>query len=413
MTDTTNPADGTGVSSYMQGQITNPTLSPQATDIPILQNVQNDEVMSGQSSTLNPTGANANPLTPVETPTVNQTAANASQVDQNNATNGLTQNGNQYQAATLGNNAAQTTAAQMSVNPLDTVSGQLTQLYSQAAIGQLPPWARGAVQQANDVLASRGLGSSTIGAAAVAAAMQQSALQIAVPDANTYFQANLNNFNATQQTNLANLQNRQQALLTDQAAENASAQFNATSANQMQQFMSSLVTSILSQNADRMTAISQFNSGQANTIAATNASNQIQTGEFNNQQLAAMEQFNSSIQNQRDQFNAQNAFAVEQSNVTWRRNINTANTAAVNAANQTNVQNSFNLSATALNNVWQQFRDESSWIFQASQNQNIMNFNAAMAANNQGFVLQQQSTAQNAAWMTAIGQFAGSLLVGS
>jgi len=44
---------------------------------------------------------------------------------------------------------------------------------------------------------------------------------------------------------MANLQNRQQAMLSDQAATNAASQFNATSAQQMQQFMSSLVQSTL------------------------------------------------------------------------------------------------------------------------------------------------------------------------
>lgn len=404
---------GVAVTSYEQGQITNPTLPANTTLTPVLQQVQNGELMTGQNSTLDPTGANANAVPTVTPQPVTQTNATAGQVNPNDATAGLNQNGNTYNANTIGNNAAQGTAAQMTVRPEDTIQGQLASLY--ASIDPTkppPPWAAGALRMANEQMAARGMGSSSIGSAAMVSAVQQSAIQIAAADANTYFQADLSNLANQQQTGMANLQNRQQALLSDQAATNAAQQFNATSAQQMQQFVSSLTQNILTQNADRMTAISQFNAGQANTISATNASNDLQSQEFNTQQISAIEQFNSSLQNQRDQFNATNAFAVEQSNVTWRRNINTANTAAVNAANQVNVQNAFNLSSTALNNIWQQFRDESSWIFQAGQNQNTINANYAIASNNQNFVLQQQSNSQSQAFLAQIGNFAASLLVG-
>lgn len=417
---TTNPlTGGTSITSYEQGQITNPTLPANATLTPVTQQVQNNELMTGNSSTLDPTGANVQNTPQVTTPTVNQTQANASTVDPNQALNqaGITgstaTNGNTYNAATIGNAVPQGTAATMTVNANDTVQGQLTSLYASIGDGSVPPpWAQGALNTANQQMAARGMGNSSIGAAAMVSAVQQSAIQIAAADANTYFQTDLANLNNTQQTNMQNLQNRQQAMLSDQSAINAAQQFNATSAQQMQQFTASLVQSTLAQNADRTTAISQFNAGQANTIAATNASNSLQAGEFNAQQISAIEQFNSSLQNQRDQFNAQNAFAVEQSNVTWRRSVNTSNTAAVNAANQINTQNAFNLSSTALNNVWQQFRDESSWIFQAGQNQNTINANYAIAANNQNFILSQQSSSQAQAFLTQIGQFAGTLLVG-
>lgn len=399
------------ITSYEQGQITNPTPPANTTLTPALQQVQNGENLTGQTSQLNPTSANVATTPQVQNQNVQQTQAQAGQVNPNAATNtaGINPTGNTYQAALTG--GAQGQAAQMQVNPMDTLQGQLTGLYASFNQG-VPPWAQGAINQANQEMAARGMGSSSIGAAAVASAMQQSAIQIAAQDANTYFQTDLANLSNTQQTNMQNLQNRQQALLSDQSAINAAQQFNATSTTQMQQFVASLVQNTLTQNADRTTAISQFNAGQANTISATNASNQLQAGEFNAQQVSAIEQFNSSLQNQRDQFNAQNAFAVEQSNVTWRRNINTANTAAVNAANQVNVQNAFNLSSTALNNIWQQFRDESSWIFQAGQNQNTINANFAIAANNQNFILQQQASSQAQSFLTQIGSFAASLLVG-
>lgn len=405
------------ITSYMQGLATNPTLSPNQTLTPVLQQVQTPELMTGQTAQVNPTGANATPVSQVQPNQVQQTTAQTATVNPSDAlsASGITpqtaQTGNQYQATMVG--AAQGTAAQMQVNSNDTVQGQLAALYNSIQPGAAPPpWAQAAIQTANNTMAARGMGVSSIGSAAMVAAVQASAIPIASADAQTYFQADLANMSNQQQMGLANLQNQQQSLLSDQSAANAASQFNASSAQQMQQYVSSLVSGIQTQNASMINAMNQFNAGQANTIAATNASNQIQTGEFNAQQLSAMEQFNSSLQNQREQFNAQNAFAVEQSNVNWQRSVNTANTASVNAANQVNAQNSYNLSTTALNNIWQQYLDESSWIFQGSQNQNTINANIAMASNNQDFILSQQASAQNSQFLAQIGQFAGSLLVG-
>lgn len=409
-----NPAtNNVSLSAYQQGQVTNPNLPNNTTLTPVLQQVQGNELLQGQSSQVNATGANA-PQLPQATPqNIQQTNAQAGQVNASDVTNQLNPNGSTYTANTLGNNAPQAVAQQMTVDPLSTMQGQLAELYNSITPGSpTPAWAQGALTLANEQMAARGMGKSSIGAAAMVAAVQNSAIQIAAQDAATYFQADLANLNNRQQTSLANLQSKQQSMLSDQAALNAAEQFNATSAQQMQQFMSSLTQNILTQNADRVTAISQFNAGQANAIATTNASNALQAQEFNIQQKSAIEQFNSSLQNQREQFNATNAFAIEQSNVTWRRNINTANTAAVNAANQVNVQNAFSLSSTALNNIWQQFRDEASWIFQANQNQNTINANIAMASNNQAFIENQQSSAANLQFLAQIGDFAGKLLVG-
>ena len=55
----------------------------------------------------------------------------------------------------------------------------------------------------------------------------------------------------------------------------------------------------------------------------------------------------------------------KQSNVQWRRQANTASTAAANAANQQNVQNAYNISALDQTQLWQQLRDEATYIRQA------------------------------------------------
>ena len=69
---------------------------------------------------------------------------------------------------------------------------------------------------------------------------------------------------------LANLENEQattlfksqaqiQALFTDQAADNAAKQFNATSQNQTDQFFASLKTQVSQFNASQQNAVKQFN----------------------------------------------------------------------------------------------------------------------------------------------------------
>ena len=69
----------------------------------------------------------------------------------------------------------------------------------------------------------------------------------------------------------------------------------------------------------------------------------------------------------REKFNANMQYAIDQSNVQWRRQLNTANTAAQNDANRQNVQNAFNASQNALNNLWQKYRDNAAWNFQKSE----------------------------------------------
>ena len=181
--------------------------------------------------------------------------------------------------------------------------------------------------------------------------------QMAVNNANNFFSMDMANLTNEQQSRIINQQQQQQVLLSDQASLNAAEQFNATSQNQTTQFFAGLGADISKFNATAANASNQFNAGQAN----------------------AMAQFNANVQNAREQFNANNKQVIAQSNAKWRRDINTANTAAQNAANQVNAANYYNLSNTALNNIWQQFRDEADYAYTASENAADRAFNYAMA----------------------------------
>ena len=92
-----------------------------------------------------------------------------------------------------------------------------------------------------------------------------------------------------------------------------------------------------------------------------------------------MNQFKLQQKSDIEKFNANNALVIAQSNAQWRRNVNTANTAAQNAANQINAQNYFNLSNSALSNIWQEYRDEAAFVYQSSQNNLDRAFNYSMA----------------------------------
>lgn len=397
---------GTPIDQYMGQQVNNPTLTASTTLTPTLQDANaagTNLTNNGQYNINTPSAQGGGQVT---APTISTTQAQTA--TQNSAP--TVQNASTYNAATVSGQTPQAKAAQGQVNPLDTVQGQLSSLYSQFQNGNVPAWAIGAVTAANQASAQRGLGMSTIGTTAIAQAIQQQAINIAAPDAATYFQMDLSNLNNQQQTALTNVQLQQQSLLSDQASQNAASQFNASNQQQLNEFNSNLISTIQGQNTDRINAMNEFNASAANTASIQQAGLGEQAQQFNSSQTQALNQFNSQLSFNTQQFNAQNAFAIDQSNVLWQRSVNTANTSAVNAANQVNVQNAFNLSSSALNNLWQEFRDQASFQFTSTQNQDMLNANSAMIANNENFVTNLISGANAQSTVASIGSFATSLL---
>ena len=349
----------------------------------------------------------------------------------------------QMTAATVGSNIPTVTAATGTVSqPMQaaqgtitsdaTVKGQLESLQNEASTAlasgnPLPVWARGAAKATEAAMANRGLSASSMAAEALAEGIMQSAIPIAAQDAATYKQmifqnlsnnqqANITNAQAylkmdmanlsnKQQANLANLQTRQSFLLSDQAAANAAFQFNASSQNQVNQFYDKLSATISEQNSARIDAMNKFAEAETSKINALNAQNTIAVNEANAKREASLNQYNATLENQRQQFNVNNQKEIDQSNVVWRRAINTANTAAVNAANQANAQNVLNLSNWALSSLWQQWRDEASWVNTSSENQENRNHNLAMAAMERSTAFELQDQASKDALYQLIGKF--------
>ena len=267
---------------------------------------------------------------------------------------------------------------------------QIEQLTNGIETGNFPPWAAPTVRKANEIMNQRGLGASSMAAAAIAQAIQESAIPIAANDAQKAATLQIQNLNNQQQTALANaatiatmdrqnLDNRMkaaqqnaqsflqmnlqnvsqeqasaivsyqstvQSLFTDQAAENARLQFNATSDNQVNQFYDQLGLTAAENNANRDVAIQKFNS----------------------EEQTAVNEFNANVDNARQVFNSQMQNVIDQSNVSWRRQINTTNTANENLASQQNAQVLLGLTVQAQNNLWQEYRDVAHQLYSSFEN---------------------------------------------
>ena len=282
------------------------------------------------------------------------------------------------------------TAATGELDERATVKYQMDQLFGSFEEGKPPPaWAAPAVRAAGAMMAQRGMGKSSMAAAAITQAMMESGVSIAKEDANKYATIQITNLNNRQQASLQNaltfaamdkanlgarmqaavnnaksfltmdtqnLTNAQQAnalshqsqiqkLFTNQAQQNAALQFNAKSENQTMEFFVELGTQIENANVTRVAAMEQFNADQTNASA----------------------RFTAQLEDSRDKFNANLSQQINQSNANWRRLINTENTALQNETNRINAQNLLGLSQTAQAQLWQRYRDEASWVLQRAE----------------------------------------------
>lgn len=312
---------------------------------------------------------------------------------------------------------AMATAATQELDERATTKFQLEQLLSSIEEGKpMPAFAAPAVRKVAGIMQARGLGSSSMAAAAITQAVMESGVVIAAQDAQKYAAIQLKNLDNQQKTALSNaaqiaamdkanlsarlqgavtnaqlllstevknLDSQQkadtlsynaltQAIFKDSAEENARQQFNAKNELQVEEFFAELGSQVETANANRKAATDQFNAGEIN----------------------AQGQFNAAMRDNREKFNANMQFAVDQSNVQWRRQVNTADTAVQNETNRINTQNVYNASQNALNNLWQKYRDNAAWNFQKNesylQRQHEVGIMAMEFANTKSLYNQQQ-----------------------
>lgn len=385
------------------------TAGTTATEVqPVLQQEQAGEALTptallGASPQVTPDQMDLSKIpniaSPTKDPSIGQTTttASAQQDIQNMAFQGATSNfspNNLVDVNQISNNTLSAGAmAQAATQQLDqqaTVQYQLSQLLSGLQPGQpAPPWASPAIRKATAIMQQRGLGASSMAAAAITQAVMESGVTIAAQDAKAYQTIQLKNLDnqqqaalqnalqvatmdrqnadartkamisnaqallsidlkeldAQQQSNAIKFSGMTQAALSEATAENTRLQINAKNALQLEEFYTELGVQIDTANINRSVALKQFNISQAN----------------------AFKEFNASLEDQRDKFNANMSFAIDQSNAIWRRQINTANTATLNETNRINAQNAFNASQTAMNQLWQKYRDNATFNFTASE----------------------------------------------
>jgi hypothetical protein len=211
--------------------------------------------------------------------------------------------------------------------------------------------------------------------------------QAGVQNAQNFLQMDMANLSNRQQTDLFKSQQQIQALFTDQAAQNAANQFNASSQNQVDQFFANLASQTSQFNAAQSNAQSQFNAGQENTV----------------------ERFNAELNNQRDQFNAQNQLVIAQANAQWRRQIATADTTAINRANELNANAILDISKEAYDNLWQYYADTMEWAWKSGDNELDRLNNLAVAQLSADAQKQAAAMARSSAAGSALGRLVGTL----
>ena len=259
--------------------------------------------------------------------------------------------------------ADEAVAATGTVTPEATVQGQLEQLMGDVESGDAP-WADEAMRKANQAMSVRGMGSSSIAAAAITQSVLEAAMPIAKYDAGVYGTMNLQN-----------LRNQQEAMLNTYAASNVAKNLNAKSVNEVNKFMAGLRQGIILSNSTQYDEMSKHNATEANRIAAQNAGNATEVSKQNaiqrNQMTAMYVQENNRI----EKFNSDYAMQVARSNAEHRRATNTMNTAADNAANSQNTSNLFNVSEQAKANLWQQSADLLDWTYKNAESEKDRAYN--------------------------------------
>ena len=172
-----------------------------------------------------------------------------------------------------------------------TVQGQLEQLQAQFEQGQVPPWARGAVRAAEQTMAARGLGASSIAGQAILDAALEQALPIAQLDARTVAAFETQNLTNRQQAAMVRAQYRAQFMQQefDQGFQtrvrNAATVSDIANRNFTADQQIALENSRLTQTVD----LANLSNSQAVVMAQAAALSQLDIANLSNRQQAAVQ----------------------------------------------------------------------------------------------------------------------------
>ena len=214
--------------------------------------------------------------------------------------------------------------------------------------------------------------------------------QAAVQNANSFLQMDMANLSNEQETAIFKTAQNIQSMFTDQAAENAAAQFNASSENQTNQFFANLSSQTSQFNATQQNAMDQFNVNSVN----------------------ALREFNSGLQQQRDLFNAQNGLVIAQSNAQWRQTVATINTATQNQSNMDFAKTINGLTAANMDQIWQRERDLMSFAFQLENNNADRATSIAIQELANLASSSSDAASRSASFANAMGSIVGAIITG-
>ena len=320
-------------------------------------------------------------------------------------------------------------AAQATPSAQTMVKQQLDGLMQDFQGGNTPAWAAGAMRAATAQMAARGLGASSMAGQAIVQAAMESALPIAMADAQTQTQFEMQNLSNRQQRAMLAAQQRaefigqefdqafqarvqnasriadvanmnfnaeQQIALENSRAANTMELSNLSNSQAMVMAQAAAISQLEQQNLSNQQQAAVQNAQAFLQMDMQNLSNQQQTEMFKAQSIAqsiftdaaaenAAKQFNASSENQTKQFMANMQTQVSQFNAAQMNAQNQFNAGQVNAARQFNAQvqnqrdqfNAKNQLVIAQANA--QWRQNVATINTATQNE--ANMMAAQAAN--------------------------------
>ena len=375
---------GKAVTAKTPGQIGTETYEAQETEADITTAM---EGVQGAQGAVDPQAlAQAATMDPMTSAVQNLQAEQSTAIMMNNPVQRQIQEGELItgaaDAATAAAFTEQVQAATAQPSQQTMVQEQLSNLMQDFEGGQTPAWAAGAMRAAMGQMAARGLGASSIAGQATVQAAMESALPIAMADAQTQAQFEMQNLSNRQQRAMLAAQQRAQFIGQefDQAfqarvqnasriadiadmnftAEQQVALENSRAANTMQLANLNNRQAMVMAQAASISQLEQQNLSNEQQAAVQNAqaflemdmanlSNQQQAEMFKAQSIAqsiftdaaatnAAAQFNAASENQTRQFMANLRTQVSQFNATQRNATKQFNAGQKNAARQFNAQ---------------------------------------------------------------------------
>ena len=263
----------------------------------------------------------------------------------------------------------------------DTVQGQLANLMAQFDDGT-PAWAAGAMRAANAAMAARGMGGSSMAAAAIVQASMESALPIAVQDANAFREMKLDNLGRQQQISLTNAAAQQGVKLQN---------FNAEQTTMLQNSQNAF--SLQTQNLSNMQSAVLANAQIKAALQGQNLSNQQQANIAEAARYAEVSNLNLNNRQQALLQDSANTLQVNLANLSTKQQAYTANAQLAAALQGKKIDNK---QQTAILNA-AKFSEANNLTFTAAQQAEIHNSELMKTVGLANLNAKQAATLQGAA----------------